>query len=82
MIWRIRSKEHKLKGHLCRLPFDVRPHNVKLNLSIVKSQQLEMVLFMRPVTLPVHFYFIVLRAVMWRFVSRVIYSNSFWAVHF
>ena len=33
----IRRKEHKLRGHLCRLPFDVRPRNVKLNLSIVNT---------------------------------------------
>ena len=28
-----RRKEHKLRGYLRRLPFDVRPRNVKLNLS-------------------------------------------------
>ena len=30
-----RAKDRRQKFHFCRLPFDVRPHNVKLNLSIV-----------------------------------------------
>ena len=30
-----RAKERRQKFHFCRLPFDVRPRNVKLNLSII-----------------------------------------------
>ena len=30
-----RAKERERKFHFCRLPFDVRPRNVKLNLSVV-----------------------------------------------
>ena len=26
----IRKKTHKFRGHLCRLPFDARPRNVKV----------------------------------------------------
>ena len=29
-----RAKDRRQKFHFCRLPFDVRPRNVKLNLSI------------------------------------------------
>ena len=29
-----RAKDRQQKFHFCRLPFDVRPRNVKLNLSI------------------------------------------------
>ena len=29
-----RAKDRRPKFHFCRLPFDVRPRNVKLNLSI------------------------------------------------
>ena len=29
-----RAEDRRQKFHFCRLPFDVRPHNVKLNLSI------------------------------------------------
>ena len=28
-----RAEDRRQKFHFCRLPFDVRPHNVKLNLS-------------------------------------------------
>ena len=30
-----RGKDRRQKFHFCRLPFDVRPRNVKLNLSII-----------------------------------------------
>ena len=30
-----RAKDRRQKFHFCRLPFDVRPCNVKLNLSII-----------------------------------------------
>ena len=30
-----RAKDRRQKFHFCRLPFDVRPRNVKRNLSIV-----------------------------------------------
>ena len=30
-----RAKDRRQKFHFCRLPFDVRPRNVKLNLSII-----------------------------------------------
>ena len=30
-----RAKDRRQKFHFCRLPFDVRPRNVKLNLSIM-----------------------------------------------
>ena len=33
-----RAKDSRQKFHFCRLPFDVRPRNVKLNLSIISSQ--------------------------------------------
>ena len=33
-----RAKYRRQKFHFCRLPFDVRPRNVKLNLSIFSSQ--------------------------------------------
>ena len=29
-----RAKDRRQKFHFCRLPFDVRPRNVKLNLTI------------------------------------------------
>ena len=32
-----RAKDRRQKFHFCRLPFDVRPRNVKLNLSIKMS---------------------------------------------
>ena len=32
-----RAKDRQQKFHFCRLPFDVRPRNVKLNLSIITS---------------------------------------------
>ena len=32
-----RAKDRRQKFHFCRLPFDVRPGNVKLNLSIDAS---------------------------------------------
>ena len=32
-----RAKDRRQKFHFCRLPFDVRPRNVKLNLSIAKT---------------------------------------------
>ena len=32
-----RAKDRRQKFHFCRLPFDVRPRNVKLNLSITAS---------------------------------------------
>ena len=32
-----RAKDRRQKFHFCRLPFDVRPLNVKLNLSIVSN---------------------------------------------
>ena len=32
-----RAKDRRQKFHFCRLPFDVRPRNVKLNLSTVIS---------------------------------------------
>ena len=32
-----RAKDRRQKFHFCRLPFDVRPLNVKLNLSIVSK---------------------------------------------
>ena len=32
-----RAKDRRQKFHFCRLPFDVRPRNVKLNLSIIYS---------------------------------------------
>ena len=31
-----RAKDRRQKFHFCRLPFDVRPRNVKLNLSILR----------------------------------------------
>ena len=34
-----RAKDRRQKFHFCRLPFDVRPRNVKLNLSIIRSQR-------------------------------------------
>ena len=35
-----RAKDRRKKFHFCRLPFDVRPRNVKLNLSYdVKGRQ-------------------------------------------
>ena len=34
---RIRRKEHKFRGHLCRLPLEVRPRNIKLSLSNGRS---------------------------------------------
>ena len=30
-----RAKDRRQKFHFCRLPFDVRPRNVKLNLSVI-----------------------------------------------
>ena len=35
-----RAKDRRQKFHFCRLPFDVRPRNVKLNLSIIKIVRL------------------------------------------
>ena len=32
-----RAKDRQQKFHFCRLPFDVRPRNVKLNLSIINK---------------------------------------------
>ena len=32
-----RAKDRRQKFHFCRLPFDVRPRNVKLNLSICSN---------------------------------------------
>ena len=32
-----RAKDRRQKFHFCRLPFDVRPRNVKLNLSIINK---------------------------------------------
>ena len=32
-----RAKDRRQKFHFCRLPFDVRPRNVKLNLSNEKE---------------------------------------------
>ena len=37
-IFTLRFKETDGKSFICRLPFDVRPRNVKLNLAIIKSQ--------------------------------------------
>ena len=34
-----RAKDRRQKVHFCRLRFDVRPRNVKLNLSIVSTQR-------------------------------------------
>ena len=34
-----RAKDRRQKFHFCRLPFDVRPRNVKLNLSNNRSQK-------------------------------------------
>ena len=33
-----RAKDRRQKFHFCRLPFDVRPRNVKLNLSNIANQ--------------------------------------------
>ena len=33
----MRRKQDKFSGHLCRFPFDVRPRNVKVNLSVVSG---------------------------------------------
>ena len=35
-----RTKDRQQKFHFCRLPFDVRPRNVKLNLSMKKNLSL------------------------------------------
>ena len=35
-----KAKDRRQKFHFCRLPFDVRPRNVKLNLSIAYRQLL------------------------------------------
>ena len=35
-----RAKDRRQKFRLCRLPFDVRPRNVKLNLSIISMCKL------------------------------------------
>ena len=40
-----RAKDRRQKFHFCRLPFDVRPRNVKLNLSIVKCNIAEPLIF-------------------------------------
>ena len=32
-----RAEDRRQKFHFCRLPFDVRPRNVKLNLSILPA---------------------------------------------
>ena len=32
------AKDRRQKFHFCRLPFDVRPRNVKLNLSNIKRK--------------------------------------------
>ena len=38
-----RAKDRRQKFHFCRLPFDVRPCNVKLNLSNYDRQRVTMV---------------------------------------
>ena len=38
------AKDRRQKFHFCRLPFDVRPRNVKLDLSIAFSNPLATVL--------------------------------------
>ena len=51
-----RAKDRRQKFHFCRLPFDVRPRNVKLNLSNAsifprpprKSTTQAIVLYVRP----------------------------------
>ena len=50
-----RAKDRRQKFHFCRLPFDVRPRNVKLNLSNVSwiSSLLRRVLFRTALTVMV-----------------------------
>ena len=36
-----RAKDRRQKFHFCRLPFDVRPRNVKLNLSSTEMARVE-----------------------------------------
>ena len=43
-----RAKERRQKFHFCRLPFDVRPRNAKLNLSIEANLRWLEIVFIFP----------------------------------